>query len=370
MDSDDKLPPSLSSLRPQLRLLRGEAVDSTKAEPGRQPSRDSIPLLGRSAPSIIGDRAAQLRDAYVFGAKLLLSQPAACTKGYRLFWVHGRDLGWLDLAASSAVYAVLGWHDNCDLQLPKLPGIANRQMLASCFLLKDGTPALRLLDLQTGEPFTLEGEPRESLCASGPLLLGLGESACALGCVPLPEFHEQRGALADGVELPTYTTSSADHPPDQSMRQLRRSHITLMPVSVRVQDLPMPEAAPPGFARISLQRNQRAVSIEVSEQDLYAGVMIGRAETCMDRGLRQVLSGQISRLHLLLLAERGRVYAMDLCSTNGTWLEGRRVRRIQLLDQGMRLLLSGRDSKVELTWHPRDLHSAPRHTLNEYLRKP
>ncbi len=31
---------------------------------------------------------------------------------------------------------------------------------------------------------------------------------------------------------------------------------------------------------------------------------MGRSETCMDRGLRQVLSGQISRLHVLLLAEK------------------------------------------------------------------
>ena len=80
----------------------------------------------------------------------------------------------------------------------------------------------------------------------------------------------------------------------------------------------------------------------------------------MDRGLRQVLSGQISRLHILLLAERGRVYAMDLCSTNGTWHSGNRVRRVLMADSGTKLVLSGNDSKVELTWHPRVAGETPR----------
>ena len=93
--------------------------------------------------------------------------------------------------------------------------------------------------------------------------------------------------------------------------------------------------------------------VEIGEPDLYAGVLIGRSDSCLDRGLRAVLSGQISRLHLLLLAEQRRVYAIDLCSTNGTWYKEKRVRRILLPDEGLRLVLSGNDSKVELTWHPR-----------------
>jgi hypothetical protein len=356
MDSGEHSPTPLIGTRPHLRVVPRPTDDalasaSELTEDARQPPR--------SAPGVRppeGGSAAQLNDAYVFGARLLVDQPAACRVGYRLFFVHNRDLGWIDLEASSTVYAVLGWHDNCDLQLPKLPGIANRQLLASCSLLADGSPALRLLDLQTGQPFTIDGQPRQSISVSGPLLIGLGEKRCALGCVPLPEFHQQRGALHTGQELPAYDTSEAEVPPEQSMRMLRRTHITVMPRSVRISDLPVPAApaaAPTGSARLTLRRQARAVSIELSEADLYAGLIIGRAETCMDRGLRQVLSGQISRLHVLLLAERGRVYAMDLCSTNGTWHNGQRVRRIHLSDSGTRLVLSGNDSKVELTWHPR-----------------
>jgi hypothetical protein len=342
--------------------VSGEARKPAAAGPVNRPSESGA--------------AATLSEAYVFGARLLIDQPAACRVGYRLFFVHHRDLGWIDLEASSTVYAVLGWHDNCDLQLPKLPGIANRQLLASCSLLADGTPALRLLDLQSGQPFTIDGQPRQSISASGPLLIGLGERMCALGCVPLPEFHQQRGALSThGHELPAYDTSEAEVPPEHSMRMLRRTHITVMPRSVRLSDLPSPASSAaisgdsmpsvsavghPGNARLTLRRQTRAVSIELTEADLYAGIIIGRAETCVDRGLRQVLSGQISRLHVLLLAERGRVYAMDLCSTNGTWQSGHRARRVHLADTGTRLVLSGNDSKVELTWHPRMSGDKPR----------
>lgn len=335
----------------------------------RSPSIE-IPEVARPSPSPTPSVAPQtsLREQYVFGARLLLDQPAACRIGYRLFWVHGRDLGWIDLEASPANYAVLGYHDQCDLQLPKRPQIANRHILASCFLVGDGTPVLRLLDLHTGHPMTIEGQPRQSICVTGPLLSGLGD--CVLGCVPLPEFHQQAGMLGNGQELPPYSTSEAERPPEEAPRagdrgraDQRITHITILPRSRRLEDAvaeprqhparPLGMPAAPGFARLTLARQGRAVSVEISESDLYAGVMIGRSESCLDRGLRQVLSGQISRLHLLLLAEHRRVYAMDLCSTNGTWYRDQRLRRLLLSDDGMRLLLSGNDSKVELTWHPR-----------------
>lgn len=308
-----------------------------------------------------------LRDQYRFGSRLLLHQPAACRTGYRLFWVRDRDLGWIDLEASPESYAVVGYHEQCDLQLPKRAGISNRHVLASCFVVGGNTPVLRLLDLHTGQPPTIDGQPRQSICVMGPLLLGLGDTT--FGCVPLPEFHQKSGILGDGQELPPFRTSEAELPPEEiddppsAKASQRLTHVTVLPRSRRLEDAVaeprsitsrvMGLPASPGFARLTLQRQQRAVSLEIGEADLYAGVLIGRSESCLDRGLRQVLSGQISRLHLLLLAEKRRVYAMDLCSTNGTWYRERRVRRILLSDDGARLLLSGNDSKVELTWHPR-----------------
>jgi len=351
MASDER--DSTPLIRPPLRLVT--------SSPGGS-SEPSSPSSGSLA-----QQQALLREQYLFGSRLLVHQPAACRTGYRLFWVRERDLGWIDLEASPENYAVLGYHEQCDLQLPKRPTISNRHVLASCFLLEGNIPVLRLLDLHTGHPFTIDGQPRSSICVMGPLLIGLGD--CALGCVPLPEFHQKAGILGDGQELPPMRTIEAELPPEDlegvggARPSQRMTHVTILPRSRRLEDaVAEPRSsvsrvgglpAAPGFARLTLQRQQRAVSLEISEADLYAGVMIGRSESCLDRGLRQVLSGQISRLHLLLLAEKRRVYAMDLCSTNGTWYHERRVRRVLLSDEGTRLVLSGNDSKVELTWHPR-----------------
>lgn len=343
-------------------------MDSGEHHPPRRGSR-GIPLSEpeQEVPRPVPVSPVEQRDAYLFGAKLLREQPAACRIGYRLFWVVQRDVGWLDLEASSSTYGVLGYHGQCDLQLPKIAGVVNRHILASSFLLADGTPVLRLLDLHSGQPFTIEGQPRQSVCVSGPVLVGLG--ACTLGCVPLPDFHRQeprQGGSLPGYELPPLSTSESLLPPEELKREAdgthRRTHVTILPRSRRLEDAvsgsrdsddkrPLP--SPPGHVRLTLLRKTRAVSVELAEADLYAGVVIGRSENCIDRGLRNVLSGQISRLHLLLLAERQRVYAMDLCSTNGTWVASRRVRRVALRDEGMRLVLSGNDSKVELVWHPR-----------------
>jgi hypothetical protein len=345
MDSDDN-DTSTPLIRPHLRLV------------------PRSPVVEAAGPALAKlDSQATLRESYIFGARLLVDQPASCRIGYRIFWVHGHDLGWIDLEASATGYAVLGYHEQCDLQLPRRERIGNRHLLASCFLLRDGTPVLRLLDLHSGFPFTIDGQPRQSICVSGPLLIGLGD--CALGCVPLPEFHQQSGMLGSGQELPQTTLSESDLPPEEAPksvdRSLRRTHVTVLPRSRRLEDAvaepralrQLVSAAPPGHARLTLRRQQRAVSVELGEADLYAGVMIGRSDSCLDRGMRAVLSGQISRLHLLLLAEQGRVYAMDLCSTNGTWLHDKRIRRVLLADLGSRLVLSGNDSRVELTWHPR-----------------
>ena len=351
MASDER--DSTPLIRPHLRLVTSPPGGAN--EPSAEPSVPSS-----------AEQLAMLREQYLFGARMLLHQPAACRNGYRLFWVRGRDLGWIDLEASPENYAVLGYHEQCDLQLPKRPTISNRHVLASCFLIDGNTPVLRLLDLHTSHPFTIDGQARSSICVMGPLLVGLGD--CALGCVPLPEFHQRLGLQGDAQLLPPFRSVEAELPPEDleglgGKASQHMTHVTILPRSRRLEDAVaeprssgprvagMPAA--PGFARLTLQRQQRAVSVEIGEADLYAGVMIGRSESCLDRGLRQVLSGQISRLHLLLLAEKRRVYAMDLCSTNGTWFHERRARRIPLSDEGTRLVLSGNDSKVELTWHPR-----------------
>src|SRR4051812_38573863 len=113
MDSGEHPPPPLVGARPQLRVVpRPAEAPFDEASEARARARNSA--LPATAPGgrADGNVSAALSDAYMFGARLLVDQPAACRVGYRLFFVHNRDLGWIDLEASSTVYAVLGWHDN------------------------------------------------------------------------------------------------------------------------------------------------------------------------------------------------------------------------------------------------------------------
>jgi pSer/pThr/pTyr-binding forkhead associated (FHA) protein len=77
--------------------------------------------------------------------------------------------------------------------------------------------------------------------------------------------------------------------------------------------------------------------------------MFGRYERCVDEGLRAVLGTLVSRVHLLLLLERDGVHGYDLCSTNGTWLPGARLRHIRLGREPVRLWIGGIDG-TEMLW--------------------
>jgi hypothetical protein len=78
-------------------------------------------------------------------------------------------------------------------------------------------------------------------------------------------------------------------------------------------------------------------------------VLVGRSDRCHDRGLQAVLDTNISRGHLLLLRQHGGFEAFDLCSTQGTYAGGKRVRRLTLPDDGATLTLASKHS-VTLTW--------------------
>ena len=103
-------------------------------------------------------------------------------------------------------------------------------------------------------------------------------------------------------------------------------------------------------ARITIERDGRGTTVGIAETDLARGVLIGRAEKCLDQGLRSLLTGRVSRVHLLLLADGERVTAYDLCTMNGTRSEGERVRSTLLADGGTRLLLGSRRDGVVLRW--------------------
>jgi hypothetical protein len=99
--------------------------------------------------------------------------------------------------------------------------------------------------------------------------------------------------------------------------------------------------------RLTLTRGRKAASVEVPAEVLHLGLLIGRADNCEDGGLRAVLDGTISRAHLLLLREGRDVVAIDLCSLNGTTMNGVMARRFVLPDSGATLHMG---PQFELRW--------------------
>lgn len=69
--------------------------------------------------------------------------------------------------------------------------------------------------------------------------------------------------------------------------------------------------------------------------------------------LRRVTDENTSRLHLLLLREGAVISAYDLASTQGTFLDNLRTRRVVLARNGTTLTLGRGESAVRVLWSAR-----------------
>lgn len=289
----------------------------------------------------------RLQEGLGLALRTVRAAPSPGAPGVHVFAVRGHDIVTRFLPARGDDHLVLGRHEACDVVLQGDLGVSLRHLLARTVRLDDGTAALRLFDLSTARPFVLEdGTTQRSLVASGPFAVGLGDFV--IGGVPTDS--EDYGATTRGApyRIPALVETST-RIPRAALRTPtgRRSRITLLPASRFVTQVP--EWPSESHARISLSREGNVASTVVSEDTLVHGVLIGRAERCLDRGFRAALSASISRVHLLLLRDRGRDVLIDLASTQGTYARGVRLRQVQLPSSIARVTLSRREP-VELTW--------------------
>jgi hypothetical protein len=274
--------------------------------------------------------------------------------GFRLYWARPNGIGWTDLSSTGS-YAILGRHTACDAVLDADPTLPLRHLLATTVPLADGL-ALRLLDLQTGTPFSLgDGQARRSLVVSGPVAVSVG--ALVVGAVPIEETDAGLKLCVDPLVRPKVTdarTSSVMHGTGDPYRSpakpprysgARATIITSMPAARSFSDLApsrasaRPDAAqahsfaPDAAACIVVRRGKLMAAVDLSAEQLEQGVILGRADRCLDQGLMTVLNNATSRAHVLLMRnpqEPSVLDVFDLCSTNGTYVEGQRVRRIRV----------------------------------------
>ena len=86
----------------------------------------------------------------------------------------------------------------------------------------------------------------------------------------------------------------------------------------------------PGLGMLRIHSEQGRSKIVVGARAVSAGVLFGRYERCDNDGVTALSNGRISRVHVLLLALGADVYAIDVASTNGTWVGGKEQRVVPL----------------------------------------
>ena len=298
--------------------------------------------------------------------------------GYRLYWLSDVLLGTLEVAAERSGYVVVGRHSSCDVVLDDELGVSLRHVLVRAAALDDGFPVLGVLDLQTGTGFELSDRSlQRSIAATGPLVFRVGtHSVVALPStgnhpdslpVPLVERGERvprrivplRLVAVDGVAVEPQRHGPDDKGPPASCITLlpnsvdlsRRRSVPMLPMLPLSRD-PQAPAPPPAEGEIYeviLESTGGRAGVRFSEADLDHGVLIGRADKCVDEGLRAVLGIPISRVHVLLIREHGSCHLYDVASLNGTFANGRPVRCLPLADHGTTVCLAGRGG-VTLEW--------------------
>lgn len=298
------------------------------------PDRFSLPEIPR------------VQEALELAWRTVKGAPQPGVPGVHVFGVYGQDVLVRFLPASPDEHLVIGRHAECDIILSADPTVSLRHLLARTIRLADGSVALRLLDLMTPIPFLLhDGTMQRSVVGTGPFAVAVGRYV--IGGIPSDAAqYETRGGPYRAPAL----VHSAERLPKRALETpvgLRRSRITLLPGSRFVTQVP--EWPSEGFARITLSRAGHVASVVIDEATMENGLLIGRAERCMDRGLRTVLTSSISRVHLMLLRDGDQDVAIDLCSTQGTYAGGARLRMVRLPPSRCHLRI-GYVDPVELVW--------------------
>jgi hypothetical protein len=310
-------------------------------------------VVAPAAPAPIG-----LQDAYKLALRLERERAPMAQPGYRLFWMTASRFACRDVVADPSSFLVAGRHTVCNVVLADDPTIALRHLLVRSGCLDDGCPTLNVLDLQTLQGFELsDGTSQRAIYATGPIALRVG----AYAIVALPSGVRLPEELPDAVcERPRPIVPGVGPYRGIANRvvepQAPMSRITLLPKAFVLSERP---SFQPGMGargttggsvfEVVLSASTGSAGVFFSKEDLEHGVLLGRSDKCVDAGLRPILNMGISRVHLLLLRERGECFAYDLASTQGTYVAGHPSRWTKLLDEGTRLSL-GSVAGIELRW--------------------
>ena len=265
---------------------------------------------------------------------------------------------------------VVGRHSAADLSLDSdRRGLALRHLLyvIEPLPLRDafrGDVRFRVMDLETGHPpRDEEGRAVASLTAEGPVFL-----TCS--GVALLAF-----VTGDATDWPERAADAWDIQPERifiderlaSGSAPRRHPFAARPVLDPLRTTIVRQAGPrhvgdlgsddSGCGHFDLTTARGRYHLRVGSDALGRGVLLGRYERCHNHAASVFLTERVSRVHLLVIDIAGKLVAIDLGSSNGTFLvdpeEGFLTPlRIGHLAAGQVLALGSR--RILLSWHPAD----------------
>lgn len=303
---------------------------------GRKINANTGPGASDVRPRIPAAELARAWAAYVPGLSAI---PARDQRGamFRLFWIRPDETGFRDFALGAGKHLIVGRHSLCDVVVPSDPDLSLRHLL----VVPEGPPtepAIRLVDLRAALPmYTTSDRAERSLTFQGPF-------AIRLGTYVLGGFRVGPGAPPVPTELPAMQQIEAPAPaslaPDAKRSTVvghgpyrHQTLVTIMPRPSTLVEIADSPGKGPRLVELVGARDGTTARVGLREDDLRAGVLVGRADKCLDQGLKQVMSLHISRLHaVLLMDDRKTIWLYDAASTNGTYVSNTRVRSATLAE--------------------------------------
>jgi hypothetical protein len=304
-------------------------------------------------------RAVPASQAYALAAAVARQTKAPDVAGYRIFWMHQHGAwGCIDAPAERSRPVVVGRHDRCDVVLHDERAVSLRHVLLRVSALDDGFPIVNVLDLETSDGFELsDGSRQRCVVASGPLVFRVGVHSIVAIPNGVKLAEELPDPIVDRAESDPYKVKAerVALAPAVAMPH-RPTRITVIPASVQISETARgsSERPPAGASHadryeVLLEARGQRAAVRLSAKDVEHGVLIGRADKCVDAGLRAVLSDDVSRVHALVIRENDGVFLYDTGSTHGTYVGDRRVRCVGLADEGTEVRLAVRGG-VTMRW--------------------
>jgi len=304
------------------------------------------------------ERFLRLDEAYAIAVAADRVREPQSRPGYRVYWMRHGFFASRDVPATPDGYVIMGRHTSCDVLIDDERSVSLRHVLVRSSSTDDGLPVLSVIDLKSSTGFVLsDGAKPHAITATGPIAFRVGTHAVvaipSAGRVPselptpLVDHEEARGARdRDKPHAVRLQDAKPGFSHDDSPRPSRIT-MTSPAVDLGARRSTWSDAAPsfapsptgePWAYEIALEpmagAPRRAI-VRLTASDVDHGVLIGRADKCVDDGLRSILNDQVSRVHALILRDRGQCHLYDVASSNGTFDERRnRSRCIALDDDG------------------------------------